>query len=316
MMPDRCTTLDIRAATVFAFLALLSVLLLAGCTSAQEKHNGLFVSATFFPFYEAAKEIAGDKATITSIVPNGVEPHDYDPTSNDITSIGNADVFIETGVGFGTLEQKLSNGLGSKTIVVNASEGVGLILGGHDNSASATQAGSASTEVDPHFWLSPKRMIIVADNIKAGLERADPSNKAIYETNAADFKTKLQALDSEYRSGLSHCKKDTILTSHDAFGYLASDYGFKQIFISGLSPDAEPTPQQLAQLVDSAKNDNITIIFFEDLVDPRIVQTIADEVGAKTMELSPLEGSKNQSDDYFSLQRKNLGNLRIAMECD
>ena len=304
-----------RIASVFVFLALSAALLLVGCSNTEAKHNGLQVSATFFPLYEAAKEIAGDKATITSIVPNGVEPHDYDPTSSDITGIGNADVFIETGVGFGTVEQKLSNGLGGGTIIVNASEGVGLVQGGQDASASAGQAGSASTGVDPHFWLSPKRMIIVADNVKAGLEQVDPSNTAVYETNTADFKRKLQALDSEYRSGLVNCKKDTILTSHDAFGYLASDYGFKQIYISGLSPDAEPTPQALAQLVDTAKNDNITVIFFEDLVDPRIAQTIAGEVGAQTMVLSPLEGSKNQNDDYFSLMRKNLERLRIALEC-
>ncbi len=312
-----CGTMIGRSpAPAFVFLALSAAMLLAGCSNTEAKKSGLQVSATFFPFYDAAKEIAGDRATVTSIVPNGVEPHDYDPTSGDITGIGNADVFIEAGVGFGSLEQKLSNGLGSRAVIVNASRGIDLLPGGQDASASPGQDGSAGTVVDPHFWLSPKRMMTVADNIKAGLERADPGNAKAYETNAADFKTKLQALDSEYRSDLSHCKKDTILTSHDAFGYLASDYGFKQIYISGLSPDAEPTPQALAQLVDTAKRDNITIIFFENLVDPRVAQTIAGEVGAQTMELSPLEGSKNQSDDYFSIARKNLHNLEMALECD
>ncbi len=270
-------------------------------------HAGTIVVTTFFPLYDAASEIAGPNASVSSIVPNGVEPHDYDPSPSQIADLGGADVFVEVGVGFGGLEGKLTNGLGNGTVVVNASRGVGLMGGGEE--------GSSGAGTDPHIWLSPKRMMTVAENIREGLDKADPTNRAEYDRNAADFKAKLTQLDSDYRSGLSGCKKDTILTTHDAFGYLASDYGFKQIYISGLSPEAEPSPQKLAELVDAARGQNITVVFYEELVDPRIADTIAQEVGARTMELSPLEGTKNQSDDYFSLMRKNLANLRIALEC-
>ncbi len=287
-------------------LSVLAALMASGCAAPAEKH-GVSAVATFFPLYEAARYVGGDNVTVSSVVPNGVEPHDYDPTPSQIAGMGTADVFIENGVGFDGLEGKLSGGFGNSTVVVNASRGVGLLGGGQDNGSSLA--------TDPHIWLSPRRMMIIADSIKAGFDQADPAHAGAYDANAADFKSKLSQLDSDYRAGLAHCGKDTILTTHDAFGYLASDYGFKQIYISGLSPDAEPSPQKLAELVDTARSQNITVVFYEELVDPRIADTIAAEVGARTMELSPLEGSKNQSDDYFSLMRKNLANLKVALEC-
>ncbi len=287
-------------------LLIVAMLMVSGCAAPQEK-RGVSAVATFFPLYEAAKAIGGDNVTLTSIVPNGVEPHDYDPTPSQIALMGDADVFIEAGVGFGGLEGKLAGGLGNGTVVVNASQGVELRQGGGEDPSAAG--------IDPHIWLSPRRMMIVADGIRDGFDKADPAHAAQYDRNAAGFKAGLEQLDSDYRSGLSGCRKDTILTTHDAFGYLASDYGFKQIYISGLSPDAEPSPQKIAQLVDTARSQNITVVFYEEMVDPRIADTIAGEVGAQTMELSPLEGSKNQSDDYFSLMRKNLANLKVALEC-
>ncbi len=290
-------------------LALFTIgLIIAGCTgTGPAEHTGVSVVTTFYPLYDAAREIAGANATVSSIVPNGVEPHDYDPSPSQIAGISGADVFVEAGVGFDGLEGKLRQGLGAKAVIVNASEGVSLESGGQEDGSAAG--------VDPHIWLSPKRMMVIADNIKNGLEKADPGNRVGYERNAEGFKARLKQLDSEYRSGLRGCKQDTILTSHNAFGYMAADYGFKQVYISGLSPDAEPSPKKIAELVDAAKKDNISYIFYEELVDPRIAQTIAGEIGAQTLELSPLEGTKNKDDDYFSVMRRNLKNLRTAMEC-
>jgi zinc transport system substrate-binding protein len=291
-------------------LAALASLLLAGCAShqAQPAQGGRMKAvATFYPMYDVLKSVGGDKVEASSLVPNGVEPHDYDPTPKQIVDLGDAGVVVELGIGFDSLEGKLANGIGKGAVVVNASRGVSLAEGGQED---PTAAG-----VDPHVWVSPRRMIIITENVRKGLDEADPSGSTYYDANAAAYEAKLRELDSEFTAGLSNCSKPVILTSHNAFGYLASDYGFRQLYVSGLTPEAEPTPQQIANLVDTARDDNITVVFYEELVDPRVSQTIAEEVGARTMELSPLEGTKNQSEDYFSIMRRNLDSLRTAMEC-
>ena len=125
----------------------------------------------------------------------------------------------------------------------------------------------------------------------------------------------LEALDREFASGLSDCQKHVILTSHFAFAYMGRDYNFLQIGISGIDPETEPSPSQIREIIDAAKTNHIHVIFTESLVDPRIAQTIAREVGAQTLELNPIEGTRNPSETYFSLMRQNLKNLRIGLEC-
>ena len=168
---------------------------------------------------------------------------------------------------------------------------------------------------DPHFWLSPENVKQMVRNVKDGLVKADPQNAALYERNALQSIDRLSALDQEFRTGLASCARDTVLVSHNAFSYLGRDYGFEVIGLSGLSPEAEPTPQQIKKLVDEAKERKLKYVFYETLVDPRVSSAIASEVGAQLLELNPLEGAKDGEVTYFSLMRKNLANLRTAMEC-
>jgi zinc transport system substrate-binding protein len=169
--------------------------------------------------------------------------------------------------------------------------------------------------MDPHIWLSPKNAKLMVNNIKNGLMAADPKNADVYLANAQKLSQELDELDAEYKTGLAACAKDVVLVNHNAFSYLARDYGFEIITIHGLEPEAEPTPGQLQELIEEAKEHDIKYVFYEELVDPRVAQTIANEVGAQTLELNPLE-SGSSGDNYVALMQENLENLQLALECE
>ena len=307
--------LEIQGLYRLLWLGVLFILIvgLFGCTTNQGQQGNtaqntkLKVSVTFFPLYEVAKNIGGDYTEVTPIVPLNVEPHDYDPTPGQLAQISDSKVVILLGTGFDTVESKMTNNVGKDLVIVKASEGIELM--------NADPHSEKAESLDPHIWLSPKRMAVIATNIKNAFQKADPEHSAQYEKNARDYINKLNDLDNKYMVGLANCSKNAILTSHAAFGYLAKDYGFKQITISDLAPDSEPSPQKIAELVDIAKKENITYIFYEELVDPKVSQTIADEVGAKAVPLSPLEGTKNPSADYFSIMEENLKSIQLARGC-
>lgn len=176
--------------------------------------------------------------------------------------------------------------------------------GEHDHDHSGT---------DPHIWLSPINMQQMVLNVNQGLAEVDPANANLYQENAQASIAQLQALHEEFETALATCEKDVVLVNHNAFAYLARDYGFEVISISGLSPEVEPTPQQLTELIDEARYHDLKYLFYEELVDPRVANTIAEEVGAEVLELSPIG---DEGEDYFSLMRANLANLQIALECN
>ncbi len=170
------------------------------------------------------------------------------------------------------------------------------------------------TGVDPHVWLSPRNAIQIAENIKDGLVSAREEYATIFEENAAAFIQELTLLDQEMQTALASCEQNTILVTHNAYQYLARDYGFNTISISGLSPESEPTPQQLVELVNKAEEYNIQYVFFEELVSPRVAQAIAQEIGAETLTINPVAGS--QADEgYLAIMRDNLNKLVQALAC-
>ncbi|MHB8142221.1 MAG: metal ABC transporter substrate-binding protein [Thermoleophilia bacterium] len=265
------------------------------------------VTASFYTMAEFARQVGGDRVDVTTMIPAGVEPHEFLPTTQDIAGAYKSQVFVYNGAGLEPWADKISGDLGAGgVVVVNASDGIDLMAG----------EGSA---YDPHVWLDPVLAQREVDNIRDGLIRADPKDRSVYEQNAAAYNQKLAALDGAFRSGLASCARRDIVTSHQAFTYLGKRYGLDVMAISGLSPDEEPPPQKLAEVAQFARQHNIHYIFFERLVNPKLSQTIATEVGAQTLVFDPLEGLTQQEagrgEDYLSVQRENLANLRRAMEC-
>ena len=271
----------------------------------------LQVITSFYPLYYFAKEIGGDKAVVINITPAGAEPHDYEPTAEDIARVEKSKILILNGGGLEAWADKIRNNIDPRhTIVVIAGEGLAT--------RQVTEEGK--TVSDPHVWLSPFLAKQMVDRIAQGFIHADPDAEDYYRTNADVLKAKLDGLDTAYRLGLSHCKTQSIVTSHAAFGYLAATYKLKQVSITGLAPDIEPSPRQLIDIVKFARENQVKYIFFESLVSPKLSQTIANEVGAQTLVLNPIEGLTNaemaQGKNYLTEMQSNLTNLKRALQCN
>lgn len=272
--------------------------------------SGLPVTTSFYPLYFFTREIGKSKTNIKNLTPAGAEPHDYEPTTQDIKNLQNSKLVIVNGVGLEPWVDKLKVDLEKHHVEL-------LTVADH---LTTHQSNEDPNIQDPHIWLSPKRAITIVEKIKDSLTRLDPNNSSLYEKNAADLTRRLHALDALFKKNLASCKQKTVVTSHAAFGYLAQDYGFTQIAISGINPEEEPTPQKLAQIAQIASQYHIRYIFFEPLVSPSLAETMAHEVGAMTMIFNPLEGLTTQEEslgqDYFTIQQENIKNLTIALECN
>lgn len=267
----------------------------------------LRVVATFYPLAEFSRMAGGDAVHVTTIVPFGAEPHEYDPTPKDIISIEQADVFVFNGSGMDPWAEKLAPSLrGKGIVVVNASE-------------SVTALPLSEGVSDPHFWLDPVFAESIIGSLRVAFSEKDPSRTASFDAAAAQSLSEMEAVDGEYRNTLSHCSKNEVVTSHDAFAYLAKRYAFEAHSISGLSPEAEPSAGRMADLANLAKKENIRYIFFETLVSPKVSKTLAREIGAETLVFDPIEGISKEDaaagKNYISIMRENLANLSKAMEC-
>ena len=298
-------------------------------TSSDKK---LKVMASFYPMYDFATKVGGDKVEVTNMVPAGTEPHDWEPAATDIKNLEDADVFIYNGAGMEHWTEDVQNSLDNKDLtVVEASKGLPLLEGKEeeeDESADSDSAENADKEdssdseseevtYDPHVWLNPLNAKTEMENIKNAFVEADPDNKDYYEQNYETYAEKFDQLDQEYKDGLSNTKSKDLITSHEAFGYLCQAYGLNQVGIEGLSPDSEPDASRMDEIIKFAKENNVKTIFFEEHVSPKVSETIADEIGAKTAVMNPIEGLTDDEisagEDYFSVMESKLKTLEEAL---
>ncbi len=304
-----------------AAMLLSSTLLFAGCSPQQSEqelgNDKLSVYASFYTMYDFAQKIGGDKAQITVLVPDGTEPHDWEPAAADIAGLQNADLFIYSGAGMEHWAEDILTSINpSALIVVEASKGIALRDGEHEE---ADEAGGHDEHggIDPHVWLDPKNAKKELEAIKNAFMQADPNNATYYEANYEKWAKEFDALDEEFRTALSSLPKKEIIVSHEAYGYLCAAYGLTQIGIEGLTPDSEPDPGRMAEIIEFAREKGVTTIFFEELLSPDVANAIALETGAKTAVLSPIEGLTDEERasgaDYISVMRKNLDALEEGL---
>ena len=291
---------------------LLGVLLVAcnGSTNADESGK-TSVIASFYPLAEAAQQVGGDLTSVENLTPPGVEPHDLELAPDDIEAIATADVIVYLGGGFQpAVEDAISQA--EDAVTVDALEAVDT------NEAPPSEAEEGLT-VDPHVWLDPGRYEEVVRTVADALSEADPANESSYDADADAHVAKVVALDEEFRVGLANCERTTIVTSHEAFAYMAESYGLTEVGIAGLSPEAEPSARRLAELKDLVEQEGITTIFAEELVSPRVAETLADEAGITVEVLDPFESLTDEQmaagEDYLSVMRENLAILRGALGC-
>ena len=309
-----------RIATLIA-----ASLILAACSSTQETATPqettevatekIQIVAGFYPLAYAAEGIAGDLAEVVSLAGPGVEPHDLELTPGDVAKINDADLVVYIPEFIPALDAVVKTLDQSK--VINATQGITLISGdshSHEGEEAHSEEEGHSDEsaTDPHIWLNPSNMVLIGNSIALALS-ALTSDSAINE-NRSNFENALTTLASDYTAKLANCSIKALVVSHEAFGYIANAYGFEQVGISGLSPEAEPSPARLAEVAKIAKAENATTIYYESLVDPKVAKTLADELKITAEMLDPLE-SPPASGDYLSVMQQNLDTLVKGQVC-
>ena len=309
----------------------------------------LTVSTSFYPIQYLAEAIGGKLVKVSTVTPSNVEPHDFELSGKETASLGKADLIAYV-PGFQPSLDKAVKEVGSGPTVVDLSKPANLVhhegveeehehgeeaTDGASATASAAATAQASEEghdehkdehshaegeeghdsdLDPHFWLDPDRMIKVAEALEASFAKIDPANANDYKAGLDKLKTALTGVDNQYKQGFTTCQHKTFITSHAAFGYMAERYGLTQASISGIDPEAEPSPAEMANIKSVVEKTGVKTIFTEELVSDTPAKAIAAETGAETSVLSPLE-SKPERGDYSDAMSSNLERLKSALVC-
>lgn len=314
----------------------------SGVSDSTEHREKLRVVTTLFPLYDFTKNVAGERAEVSLLLPPGVEAHSYEPTPMDITKIQNCDLFVFTGPSMEPWVEDLLKSMEKKRFfVVDASSGITLIESKSKNyekgilhterqeSEPESRGKSVSGKrhihheagIDPHIWLDFSNAAKMVDSIAAGLCHIDPTKRDIYLKNAEAYKTKLASLDTKYREVLSRCEKKILIhAGHFAFGYLAKRYGLEHISAyRGTTPNVEPTPKRIIEMIQTIKRHGVKHIFFEELLNPKVAEAIAKETGCTPL---LLHGAHNvtrdeieKGVDFITLMEHNLKNLSKGLQC-
>ncbi|NWF52427.1 MAG: zinc ABC transporter substrate-binding protein [Nitrospirae bacterium] len=306
---------------IFTILFLSLLFSASSCEKKTQKINEekrIKVITTLFPLYDFAKNIGKHKVDVILLLPPGIEPHSFEPKPKDILKINNADIFVYTGKFMEPWVEDILKGIGERRpLIVDSSKGIILTENGDGKNEYKTE----HLKVDPHIWLDFSKAQRIVDNILNGFIEKDVENREFYLKNATKYKTRLKELDAKFEKALSLCKKETIIYGgHFAFGYLTKRYKINYLSAyKGFSPEAEPTPKDLIELINKLKEYNTNYIFYEELLNPKVAEILAKETGAKILMLHGAHNITkedfNRNVDFISLMEHNLKNLIIGLEC-
>ncbi|MFI6709283.1 metal ABC transporter substrate-binding protein [Nonomuraea sp. NPDC050478] len=268
------------------------------------------VVAAFYPLQWITEQVGGSDVQVSSLTTPGVEPHDMELGAHQMAQLEDAalTVYIKG------VQPAVDEAVTPDTAFDAATAVRTIPAGGHDEHEheEGEEAHDHEVSYDPHLWLDPSRFAAVATELGERLAAADPAHAQAFKDRAAKTAASLTALDEEFSQGLATCSTRTMVTAHEAFGYLADRYKLEQVGIT-LDPESEPSPARLAEVAELAKREKVTTIFTEALVSPKVAEVLAGEVGAKTAVLDPLESAP--SGDYASAMRDNLKTLQTALGC-
>lgn len=289
------------------FISIMSVgivLTAAGCTAAKDtKSNAgkINVVASINSVRDFAQKVGGDKVNVTLLVPEGTEPHDFDPKPKDLEKLANADLFVYSGAGMEDWIDSVKSAVGSseKLTILDASKNVDLI--------------KSDGKTDPHIWLSLKEAKNQSKSILDELIKLDSKDKDYFEQNYNNFAKDLDDLYNSNKSRFASLANKDFVTGHEAFGYLCRDFGLTQKSVEDMFAEGEPTPKKLANLVTFCKENKIKVIFMETLASPKVSETLANSVNAKVEKIYTLE-SKEDGLDYVQAMKKNLDNIYDSLK--
>ncbi|MGF9662400.1 metal ABC transporter substrate-binding protein [Arthrobacter crystallopoietes] len=286
------------------------------------------VLSSFYPLQYVAEKVGGDLVRVSSLTPPGAEPHDLELSPNAVAELGAADLVVYLSGFQPAVDEAVERTSPERLLDVAAfaesgegNEEGGDEHAGHDHAAEESApagdepAGHDHAAADPHFWLDPERLAEVAHEVAHELGAADPANAEAYEANAVALTKELTALDEEFKTGLESCRRNTIVVSHEAYGFLADKYGLEQVGIAGLEPETEPLPARMAEIGEVIKAEGVTTVFSESAVYPAAAETLARELGIETAVLDPAEAQADGNKDYRQVMRDNLAALQKALDC-
>ncbi len=285
-------------------LCMITVVVLSACSNnnpADKTEEGkLKVSVTFNAMKEFVTAVGKDKVEVSTIIPDGTEPHDFEPKAQDLAALSVAEVFVYSGLGMEAwVDEAIKAADNANLIVAEASKGAETI----EN--TEPEEIEEHGQHDPHIWLSLKGAEFEVKNIKDALIQADPSNKDYYEENCNEFISQLESLYDEYTSKFQSVEKNSFVTGHAAFSYLCRDFGLEQNSVEDTFAEGEPTAQQLAELVEYCRENKVTTIFAEEMASPNVSQTLANEVGAKVETIYTIESNEDDM-TYIERMKDNL----------
>ena len=312
-----------KLSTVYIFIFFIVLLLTASCQKKDEQQPGtkkLTVVTTLFPLYDFAKNIGGEFANVSLLLPPGIEPHGFEPRPEDIIRINKADIFVYTGKYMEPWAEKILKSTDNESLlIVDSSKGISLIK--EEGNHSHPHENKDKHEIDPHIWLDFENAQKMIDNILEGFIKAEAANADFYRSNAEKYKVQLSMLDNQFREGLASCKtKNIIHGGHYAFGYMAKRYGLKYISAyHGFSPDAEPSARRLVELVRKMKKHKTEYVFYEELISPRVAEVIAKETGANLLQLHAAHNLTKEEWEggvtFIRLMDRTLKNLKTGLQC-
>lgn len=276
---------------------LLALTLVASGCSATVAAPRPHVVAAFYPFEWLTERVLGGAGSVENLTQPGAEPHDLELTARQVAALATADLVVyqhgfQPAVDAGIAQAAPARVVDLATVVpINRD--------------------------DPHTWLDPQLMETFAQAIADQLGQADPGRRDAYAANALALIAELRSLDADFKNGLADCRIREFVTTHAAFGYLASRYGLTQIGISGINPDLDPSPARIAEIHDEARRFKVTTVFSEVLASPALAEAIAGDLGLKSAVLDPIEGitPESRGTDYLSVMRANLAALKEANAC-
>jgi zinc transport system substrate-binding protein len=302
-----------RRRAALAALAAVAAVTLAGCTTIPTKRPGtISVVVGFYPIDFAAQQVGGSHLTITDLTKPGVEPHDVELTPQQVAIITTADVVAYIpGLAPAIDEAVLQN---NPKAALDVTKGIQRLSANGDGAAPCPPGARCPYLADPHVWLDPLNEAQIGRNLTARFTQLLPEQAAAFQSGITNLNAAMQGLNKSYSAGTASCESRTLVASHAAFGYLAHAYNLTQIGISGLNPDAEPSPARMAEVAALAKKYNVSTIYYERLVSPAVANTLAATLGLTTAVLDPLEGAPPQG-NYTTQMQANLGTLITGQRC-
>lgn len=291
---------------IVAVCCLITALSFSACSTVtgqtgESAGDKIHVSASFNAIKEFVEAVGGDRVEVSTIIPDGMEAHDFEPKAQDLVNLSTASIFVYNGLGMEEWAEEAIQATGNDSLtVVNASEGADIIEretddeehhedADHEEDADHKEEGHSHGKYDPHLWLSLKGAQTEAANIKDALIKVDPDHKEYYEENYNIFAAELDILYNEYSEKFQSVAKNTFVTGHAAFGYLCRDFGLQQNSVSDIYAEGEPSAQQLAALVEYCRQNDVTTVFAEEMASPEVSQTLANEVGAEVQTIYTME---------------------------